>query len=215
MPSRVRIIVTTSHRPSQRVRTFAKDLASVLPGAVKVNRGKSSMRDLYYDAVGLGAERVIVIGVWKGNPGTIHVYSVPEPPETRLKPLVDIVLRGVTLRREIPGSQRLMGVEKLAIDVSSAPKEVYDVLDSLARGFLASLVADEDLLDRYDVAAKVEVRGELVVSFICPSTGRACGPRLRIVRIVDHVSERTHVFRAGGVGGEAESRGAHRVHATQ
>ncbi len=193
---RVRVIVTTSHRPSQRVRSFAKDLAAVLPDAVKVNRGKSSLRDLYYDAVGYGAERVVIVGVWKGNPGAVRVYAVPEPPEVGLKPLAEILLAGVALRREIPGSQKIMGTRRLAIDLASAPRKLHPLLDTLSRSFLASLVADEDRLESYDVVMRVEERDDgVVVLFHCTGTGRVCGPRLRLAKVVDHVSGTTYRLR--------------------
>jgi U3 small nucleolar ribonucleoprotein protein IMP4 len=193
---RARILVTTSHRPSQRVRSFAKDLAAVLPEAVKLNRGKSSLRDLYYDAVGLGAERVVVVGVWKGNPGTIRVYAVPEPPEAGLKLMSEIVLAGVTLRREIPGSQKVMATRRLALSLANVPTRLHQVLDTLSRSFLASLLLDDSRLEHYDVVAYVEHHGAegLVLTFKCTGTGRVCGPKLRIVRVVDHVAGT--VFRA-------------------
>ncbi len=200
----VRILVTTSHRPSQRVRSFAKDLASVLPEAVKVNRGKSSLRDLYYDAVGYGAERVVVIGVWKGNPGLLRVYSVSlDVSSPGLHLISEIRLAGVALRREIPGSQKIMGVRRLAIDATTAPRELGDVVDTFSRSFLASIVFEEERLSRFDVVLRVESSKPLTLAFYCTGTGRPCGPRLRVAGILDRVSGK--VF--GSQGGSVEAKG--------
>ncbi len=187
---RVRILVTTSHRPTQRVRSFIKDLASVLPYALKINRGKSTMTDLYYDAMGYGAERVIVVTVWKGNPGRIRVYKPCEPPDVCLEELATITLKGVKLRREVPGSKKLMGSRSLGIDVTSVGSEQYKMLaDTLARAFLARLVLNEEDYTKYDVILRMHREGELVrIEFISPKDMRVCGPVLRVVSVVDHVS---------------------------
>ena len=201
-----RVLVTTSHRPSQRARSFAKDLAAVLPEAVRVNRGKSSLRDLFYDAVGYGAERVVVVGVWKGNPGLLRVYRVVvEPPEQGLRPLAEIYLSGVTLRREIPGSQKIYSVRRLAVDAASAPKGYEELLDTLSKSLLAALVFEEERLERYEVAVRLEERGgSLTLSFYCTGTWRPCGPRLKLAKVVDHEAGRTH--RLKQVGGERVER---------
>ncbi len=183
---RIRILVTTSHRPSQRVRSFAKDLASILPYAYKVNRGKATLRDLYYDAVGYGAERVVVITVWRGNPGVIKVYKLAEPPEQGLVELAAIYLRGVTLRREIPSSQKVFHTRSLGIDIVSMPVGLHRVAEVLAKAFLAKLVVDDEKLLAHDVVIRLENNSSgLIIEFVCPSTRRPCGPRLRIASVID------------------------------
>ena len=69
-------IVTTSRRPSRRVRRFCKELLYVIPNSVKVNRGKLSLDELYLKALELGGKRVILVSVLKGNPGVISFYDV-------------------------------------------------------------------------------------------------------------------------------------------
>ena len=187
MVTRARILVTTSHRPSQRVRSFAKDLASVLPEAVKINRGKATLQDLYYEAYARGAERVIIVGVKKGNPGVLRVYR-PEPlPEEGLRLVSTISLSGVRLRRETPGSQRVFNVKTLGLDATGVnSEEAARVVDVLAKSFLARIVLDRDQWEKYDVIAKAEEKkGHIELAFICPHTGRICGPSLRIIAVTD------------------------------
>ena len=189
MSRRTRIIVTTSHRPTQRVRSFVKDLVSVLPGAEKLTRGKSTLRDLYYEAVARGAQRVIVVSVWKGNPGTLNIYEPLEPPRMELRLISRIMLDGVRLSRETPGAQSAYGAQSLGRYVSPAAGEVlHRLADILARTLLARITVDYDeALSRFDVVAVVDKgKGSLAeVEFRC-STGRACGPLLRIAGVVDY-----------------------------
>jgi len=184
------IIVTTSHRPTQRVRSFVKDLASVLPYAVKVNRGKASLLDLYYDAMAIGAKRVIVVGVKKGNPGIIRVYVPREPPEIGLDEIVVISLSGVKLRREHPEAQKTFNIRSLGIDARDIrDKIVGRVADTLVRAFLAKLVVFDEDIEKVDVLVKLRIEEkELIMTFVCSATGRVCGPTLRVIAVRDNVA---------------------------
>jgi len=184
------IIVTTSHRPTQRVRSFVKDLASVLPYAVKVNRGKASLLDLYYDAMAIGAKRVVVVGVKKGNPGIIRVYMPREPPEIGLDEIVVISLSGVKLRREHPEAQKTFNIRSLGIDARDIrDKIVGRVADTLVRAFLAKLVVFDEDIEKVDVLVKLHIEEkELIMTFVCGATGRVCGPTLRVIAVRDNVA---------------------------
>jgi U3 small nucleolar ribonucleoprotein protein IMP4 len=188
-----RILVTTSHRPSQRVRSFVKDLASVLPNAVRRNRGKATMRDLYYEAVSIGANRVVIVGGRKGNPGVISVYEPAEPPEEELRLLARLSLAGVRLSRETPGAQRSYGARSLGVHVESSSDELSMLGDLLIRLFNARLILDLERAHRVvDVVAVVRPGGApdavAEVTFLCAGSGRQCGPTLRLKGVYDYVS---------------------------
>ena len=188
-PEKPLIIVTTSHRPTQRVRSFVKDLVSVLPRAVRLTRGKATLRDLYYEAMGLGARRVVVVSTWKGNPGTIHVYEPLEPPEEGLREILSLRLSGVKLSRERPEAQRSYGARVLGV-LSPPPGPLAGLADSLVRALMARLVLAEDT-PGVDVVARIEPGGPghvAVIDFVCTGSQRPCGPLLRVASVVDHVS---------------------------
>ncbi len=184
------VLVTTSHRPSQRLRSFVKDLAAVIPGAVRINRGKSSLRDLFYDALTVGARRVVIVSSWKGNPGSISVYEPVEGAEPGLRRILLIRLSGAVLRREIKGSVKRIGpASRAAVDASRLPGAVQYFVDSLSRGFLYNVVFGEKEYMGYEVVAVPVLRGEvLVLDFLCPNHSAVCGPRLKIVRVEDYES---------------------------
>ncbi len=203
------VLVTTSHRPSQRVRSFVKDLVAVLPCAVKFTRGKATVRDLYYEAAGLRVKRVVVVSTWKGNPGTIWVYEPVEPGEAGsegggLRLVARIRLRGVRLSRERPGARRRSGpAAVLGVYPEDNSEEGRLLADTLVRGFLARLLVDPST-PGVDVVAVVRGGSQgyvAEVDFRCPRGG-ACGPVMRVAGFEDLVSG-VRVHRAGGVGGEA------------
>ena len=172
------------------MRSFVKDLASVLPYAVKVNRGKASLLDLYYDAMAIGAKRVVVIGVKKGNPGIVRVYEPRAPPETGLDEIVVISLSGAKLRREHPEAQKIFNTRSLGVDVRGVEGVIVGrVADALVRAFLAKLIVFDEDAEKVDVLMKLRIEEkELVITFVCSATERVCGPTLRVVAVRDNVA---------------------------
>ena len=204
------VLVTTSHRPSQRVRSFVKDLVAVLPCAVKFTRGKATVRDLYYEAAGLRVKRVVIVSTWKGNPGTLWVYEPVEPEEAgsegsdKLRLVARIRLRGVKLSRERPGARRSGPTAVLGVYPEDSSEEGRLLADTFVRGFLARLLVDPST-PGVDVVAVVRGGSQshaAEVDFRCPRGGGACGPVMRVAGFEDLVSG-VRVHRAGRVGGEA------------
>jgi len=66
-------LVTTSRRPSHKVRIIGRELAAVLPHAEYVTRGKKSVEETAYLAYTLGSSKLIIIGVSHGGPGSLSV----------------------------------------------------------------------------------------------------------------------------------------------
>ena len=93
------ILVTTSRRPSPRVRSFVKDLVGVIPGAHRFTRGHFSMSELAREAYNMGADRIVVVGERRGNPGIVRVYGYTLD-LLEAKNIVTFIVKGVTLSRE-------------------------------------------------------------------------------------------------------------------
>lgn len=108
------ILLTTSRKPSKRTRRFARELSYVLPYALYIPRGKSSIEDLIRRAEERGFHRIIIIGETKGNPSIFRVLvrekgwrwlaqayitSVSLYVDMGLKP-VRVVADGLTLRTD-------------------------------------------------------------------------------------------------------------------
>ncbi|HLI46013.1 MAG TPA: hypothetical protein VKU94_02345 [Geobacterales bacterium] len=93
----MKLLITTSRRPSRRTRSFVRDLA-LLFNAERITRGKSSIDDLLSELV--NGSKLLVIDTKKGNPSRIRVYD-------RNGLLKIYILRSVKLLREIKGLKKV------------------------------------------------------------------------------------------------------------
>ncbi|MEM1506695.1 MAG: hypothetical protein QXU02_00235 [Candidatus Bathyarchaeia archaeon] len=130
------IILTTSHRPTRRIRSLCNDLAYSIPGLIRVNRGKMGLIDVAERTVSAGSEKFIVIDRWKGCPGRIRFYRVIDG-EIREEP-PRIYISGVKLRREFKTSYSRRGekINSLFLDVS----ETLDQERNLFRSRLSEIL---------------------------------------------------------------------------
>ncbi|RLE81997.1 MAG: hypothetical protein DRJ52_02930, partial [Thermoprotei archaeon] len=130
------ILITSSRRPNPRLRTFCKDLARVLPDAIKVNRGKMSIEEVALKAYQLKIDHVVIVGKGRGgNPGRLIFIKVYED-RYEVLPLI-IGIHGVTLIREIPEASIPTTVKTAVIAIKSECLKVGESLsDSLGLPFI-------------------------------------------------------------------------------
>ncbi len=65
------IAIGTTRKPTQRVRSFIKELSRVIPDSVRLTRGKQGFAEFCDSALELGASRLLLVGAFHGNPGRI------------------------------------------------------------------------------------------------------------------------------------------------
>ncbi len=189
-------LLTTSHKPSRRLRSFLKDLASILPGAVKVNRGKKRLEDLLYDALELKAKRLIVLREYKGNPAGIDVYKIDFENEM-LRPLISFHIRGVRLSRETVEAVRIYNPRVFAVYAGQATHKLEEeFIDMFVKAFDVKMYLGEinEIAGKVDVLAipKWDSREKVIkVFFINPSTKRLGGPLIKFTRVIDHETNRS------------------------
>lgn len=189
-------LLTTSHKPSRRLRSFLKDLTSILPNAIKVNRGKKRLEDLLYDAIELKASRLIILREYKGNPAGIDVYRVDFEYEV-LKPLASFHMRGVRLSRETVEAVRIYNPQTLAIYAGQATHKVEEeFIDIFVKAFNVRIHfgAFEEVAGKIDVLAipKWDSREKNIkLFFVNPSTRKLGGPLIKFMRVIDHEAGRS------------------------
>ncbi len=180
----MKIVVTTSRRPTQRVRSFLKDFASVLPNAIRVNRGKATLTDLASYALEIGADRVAIITTRKGNPSSILVYEVSS--DSSLKRMHRLVLLGVKLSREYGGSP-CPKHEKLCIDTSSISSGLgEEVAEALTTDFSMIPITSTDEALPGSIVAVLDDRGEEVIVRFMKRDKSMCGPRIRVGKVIKY-----------------------------
>lgn len=92
------MLITTSHRPTRRTRSFGHDLEKVFPGSLYLTRGKKTLHDLLMEAYDRNYERLLIVNVWKGNPLKMTFIRV-DPEDWGY--LGYLYLHGIKLQREI------------------------------------------------------------------------------------------------------------------
>lgn len=126
MPS---LLLTTSRKTSNRVRTFVRDLCSVLPGVERFNRGGMSLSELTARINQNGAKAAIIISIWKGNPGEMMILS------SAGQEVINIRFDSVHLRREVSSatSARMARAKSVVIksESSERAKELANDIASL------------------------------------------------------------------------------------
>ncbi len=175
-------MITMSRRPTRIIRTFCNELAATLPGAIRVNRGKMSFEDIAEKAWELGADRVILVNRWKGNPGKICLFKVGEEGLEPFPPLIYIY--GIKLRREM--GVRLGKVRSLAVVARPERTRLGRALaEFLSVPFLGPGEAHEAASEP-DVLLKIkpDVECYAVMSFFRASDGREVGPRIRVRHLI-------------------------------
>ena len=172
------IIFTTSRRPNPRLRSFVKDMVSVIPNAIRLTRGHLSMAELAREAVIHGADRVAIVADRRGNPGIIRVYDVDRD-GLSLRNIVSMIVKGVTLSREARSVRLPPGVVK----------ELYVVHDGsdLAMEFAeAFIIAFHAKLGRAkgpgSVEAIISQASSGIVEVLFKMRGKVVGPRLRLAK---------------------------------
>lgn len=182
------ILITTSHKPSPRLRSFVKDFASVIPGTLKLNRGKKTLEDLLYDAIELNADRLIIVGEKKGNPGSIRVYLIDRE-EEKLRELAYYSIKGVKLSRENPYATRIYNPTVLMVDSSNVKSSVEEeFIDIFSKSFKAKIYVGslEEIAGKVDVLAIPRWDGRIIkLFFMNPSTRKLGGPVIKFSRVID------------------------------
>ncbi len=74
-----RTLITTSHRPTRNTRRFIKALSKLIPNAIRVNRGKLTLKLLALHAIDTNCDNVLIVRNRRGNPGFIDLYAISYP----------------------------------------------------------------------------------------------------------------------------------------
>jgi len=187
----MRVLITTSHRPSVKLRVFIKELAQAIPNSIRINRGKKTLQDLYLEALNVNADRLIIAGDFKGNPSTLTLYTVSKG-FIKPKTLAHIILGGTKLLREIKDHVRIYNPSTLGIDITGMVKndEVLKLTEVLSKGLHGKFVLKPEDYKKYDVIIEIQsaVDSLCKLLFIEPRTGRVGGPILKVLKV--HYFER-------------------------
>ncbi len=178
MPS---LLITTSRKTSNRVRSFARDLWTVLPGTERFNRGGMGLTELAARVGTSGANAALVISMWKGNPSLL-IFTTSAGDEA-----VTIRMESAKLRREVNPIKNSRFVGTAGVFVKSGSSDITRELGEILSSFL-----NVELLEREDPEdGQVEENWSLIWLEDMPSgkilwthyhsrKGVEIGPRIRV-----------------------------------
>lgn len=184
------ILLTTSHRPTRRVRSLCNDLARSIPGLVKINRGKMSLFDLAEKAVQMNIGKIIVVDRWKGGPGRIRFFRIIDGKIGEKSPR--LYVSGVRLRRELGASEKndQKIIRRIFLDSTEiGGSEVEKLASSLSEFFEIPILKIEETPSIYDVYLRFTRCEDCLtcISFYTLPSNAEIGPRIKISHVAWHV----------------------------
>lgn len=179
----MKVLITTSRKPSKRTRSFIKELNLVIPSSIRVARGKMTLHDLHGLTLSLKARGVIVIYERRGNPSAIMYY---ECTDAGLRKTLLVKLRSVKLRREISNAQKPLNVSQIVVEYVDHLKELINAFIKMFNARVCTEKCFEyNLIDSVMISfISDEEHQQVVVRFICVGSNRVCGPQLDVEKVV-------------------------------
>lgn len=174
------ILITTSRRPTRRVRTFVKELERMIPSSTRLSRGRSSFYKLFDIMIEKGADKLIVIDVWKGNPGRIHFFSLED---SRLERKAVIWIGSLSLQLDIKERNWAKSLD-LRIGTDALGDPTVERLSQFLRSFLKEgfLVPRKEGIDVDLVLCKRA--GELMIEFVDSKSEKVLRPTIGVKKVI-------------------------------
>jgi len=175
------ILITTSRRPTPKMRTLCNDLARVLSNTIRLNRGKLSLQELKEHAISCGSDSIIVVERRKGGPGLLRFYrhshrGVWQNPLTAS-------LVGVTTQKDISRRTRLRCE---AVTVTEGLNGLLDDVAAALSRFLRVPLLSATGSSPHGASLNVSPHSKYVatLSFSAFSKGPDTGPTLVVRRAI-------------------------------
>lgn len=177
------ILLTTSRRPTGRIRTFCCDLVNSIPDVVRVNRGKMSQDGVAEKAIEVDADHVIIVDRWQGGPGRINLFQVTSNGLTSVSPL--ILLSGIRLRREINEKTRRVQSSVVTIEPTASPEiEKAAGIISQFLGLPVMSLSEATEAHRVSMHFSLDSKKRLRITFMVLGRMVEIGPRLTLSRLI-------------------------------
>jgi len=177
------ILLTTSRRPTARMRTLCRDLVNSIPDVTRVNRGKMSLDGVAEKAIEVEADQVVVVDRWRGEPGKINLFRISS---TGLKPVSPLMLiRGIRLRREFEETTRRARSSAITLEREDSA-ELTRIAGHLSQYFgLPVLSADEaSRKHRASMHFSFDSSQHIQITFMRLQRMVEIGPRVTLSKLV-------------------------------
>ena len=171
------IAIGTTRKPTQRIRSFIKELNRAIPSSIRLTRGKQAFDEFCESAFDRGATRILLVGAFHGNPGRIEFLHLSQDTWAFQPPT--IILKSVQLLRD-QKNQPPRTIKRLVV----VPDTTHDHNKAtvLAKG-LDVPCATRDALPRASnnmAVLRVAVSRYRAIDFVSPDETHFLGPALRV-----------------------------------
>ena len=178
------ILLTTSRRPTHRMRTLCHDLARSIPNLVRINRGKLNLDGIAERALEFNADRVIIVDRWRGGPGKIKLFQAG-PQGLKLVPPL-IFVGDIRLQRELEGV-RVKPVRSLTITTSHEKSpQVAKIAESFSRFLNVPASTTDAAASRCKAAMHVSsgASAQIQITFMLLPEAMEIGPRITVSHLL-------------------------------
>jgi len=177
------ILLTTSRRPTGRIRTFCRDLANSIPDVVRVNRGKMSLDGVAERAIEVEADRVVVVDRWRGGLGKINLFRVSSTGLTSVPPLM--LISGIRLRREFEEVTRRARSSAITLEPEDSA-ELERVAGRLSQYFDLPVLSVDEAARKYGASMhfSFDSSRRLQITFMRLQRMVEIGPRVTLSKLV-------------------------------
>jgi U3 small nucleolar ribonucleoprotein protein IMP4 len=177
------IAIGSTRKPTDRIRSFIKELTRVVPNTVHPTRGKQGFSEFCEAATSAGASRILLVGAWHGNPGRL-VFLEHKAAEGWVFQPPTVLLKSVTLLRDLdhdpPSRQNaLYVVPNTSLDAAAA--------ESLATALEAPLRLRDNLPANSgrEAVLRVALHARSVLEFLSPDEKEPLGPTIYVREFLD------------------------------
>ena len=178
------ILLTTSRRPTRRIRTFCRDLARCIPNIVRINRGKLSLDGVAERAMEFNADRAIIVDRWRGGPGKVALFQNGPDGLIPVSPIMYV--SGIRLRREFEET-KTKHIPSLTISTPQEKNtEVTKIAESLSNFLNISMSSTDEAVSGHPVAMHISLNASrhIQITFILLPETVEVGPRVTLSHVL-------------------------------
>ena len=177
------ILLTTSRRPTRRIRTLCHDFVRSVPNIVRINRGKLNLDGIAERAVELNANRIVAIDRWKAGPGKIKLFRIAQTGLVPVPPLMYVA--GVRLRREFEAKTKRIRSLVVTMEPEN-PTETIRIAEQLSDFFNLPRLSIDEAATKYQASMHVSLdasrRAQITFMFLPQMV--EIGPRITLSKVV-------------------------------
>jgi len=178
-------LLTTSRRPTSRIRTFCRDLARSIPNVVRINRGKLSLDGIAEKALEFNADRVVIVGRWKGGPGKIELFKIGQGGLVPVPPIMYVA--GIKLQREFDRAKTRPIRSLIITTPSEKSDEIIRIAKSLSNFLNVPLSQMDEAVSKSQILMHISSndlhRSQVTFMLFLPETVEV-GPRITLSHVV-------------------------------